>query len=330
MPLEALKFALRDLHIPSAQESFPIDINNKGTVLLSTRTVGPEKIIQGGPKKGETIRDSFYDIYIVERNEDPKIIDPSILSSAQAINDNGLVLGEHWTHSDNGAAICSIRIFNSQKGIVWEIGKFSHSCVDGSFLNSSFRALTCIDLNEKGQVIGIEMTAIDKMKAFLWDQQQGFTYFDDFLPIRINNEGLILGHYLKGRGKNHYALSIMYTDTGQVLTIDRTGSINSINEFLDFNDKGQLCGSRIHGDKERGFLWDSHLKFRDLDQFFPRIINNTGQMVGTKVGYPLALWSNGKIIELPEIDEFSHIVINDKCEILGKSKEGHVLLLTPK
>lgn len=152
-----------------------------------------------------------------------------------------------------------------------------------------------------------------------WERAEGTMCFGSRLTCIVS----------KTVKKKYYDLSIMYIGTGQVVTIDKT---DSFDEFLDFNDKGQLCCNRIHGENERSFLWDTHRKFRDLDRFSPRIINNSGQMIRmrTKEGYPLALWCNGEIIELPEFDKFFHISINDKCEILGKSKEGHALLLTPK
>lgn len=284
---QEIQFTIKDLNVPFSDESEPVAMNNEGTIL---------------------IRDSQY-IYLIESNGTVQKIDPTILSFADAINNNGIVLGGCVTNSGKDS-FYSIRLFDSHTGEVCEICNFN--CEEDE-------ELSCHDLNDKGQVVGMKW-GLKKDHGFLWDKEHGFTDLGKFNPWFINNEGLMLG-----TNKGSTLLQLMDIHSKKLQTIGKTNF-----KFFDLNDKGEVCGTQLKKGKEIGYVWETAKKFKYLNNFLPTVINNNGDMVGIyekKGRRSVAFWSQGKIQLLPKINPEFGIFLNDRSEILGQTEEGHSILL---
>lgn len=148
------------------------------------------------------------------------------------------------------------------------------------------------DINEAGQIVGNVDLADDSTRAFLWQDENGFTDLGTL-------DGP--GHYV-----HTYAEAI--------------------------NDRGQIVGftNEIDYGKDRAFLWQNG-EMTDLgtlggDRARAQGINNAGQVVGWSylpgVGSRAFLWENGTMTDLGALgsDAVSEAVaINDAGQVVGWS-----------
>ena len=128
-----------------------------------------------------------------------------------------------------------------------------------------------VDMNERGQVIGVSTTASGAQRAFLW--QGG----------KMSDLGML--------GKP---------------SADSLRQRIPESEGVAINDRGQVVGtSWTAGGARHAFLWEQG-RMRDLGalgggQSSAEAINNAGQVVGssrTRDDPHVFLWQNGKMIDL--------------------------------
>jgi probable HAF family extracellular repeat protein len=107
---------------------------------------------------------------------------------------------------------------------------------------------------------------------------------------------------------------------GRYSTVD-LGTLGGSESFsIAMNDRGDVVGrSDLADGSNHGFLWHRGV-MRDLGLFFPRKINNHGQIIGTRAGAPGGwMWKAGTFTPLSgrHGSVSNPIALNDRGEVVG-------------
>jgi probable HAF family extracellular repeat protein len=226
---------------------------------------------------------------------------------AQAINDNGVVVGTG--DEGDGPTDRALLWSPAPNGYTLEINDFGG--VESYFL----------DINNSNQIAGRHIYAPDLERAITW-QNGTLTYLadgsgDESTARGLNNLGQLVGQIdgdgaIDGKTVNNAALWQKDTQGNYVLTnLGTFGAEQSV--ARDINDKGQIIGWTINGSEDtltnNAFLIDNG-NFVDIGGFGGSItqamdINKRGQVVGYSQdanGVDLAyLWSKGKLHNLNDL-----------------------------
>jgi probable HAF family extracellular repeat protein len=213
---------------------------------------------------------------------------PGRSSLPLAINKHGQVVGFSYTSDGFPHAV----LWNDNAGIT-DLGTLGGPA---SFAGS---------INDRGQVAGFSRIASGKWNAFFWDPNTGIK---DLGPtsltthptpdhIHLNNRGFVVGRF---GSTNDQMLISTWSETEGVRPMPPMKGIdahpialNDANQFLLHIRSASLkLGSHWLFHHVEEYLWDPNEAFvpfkknlgrRDVSTFFPRDINNKGQIVGQVV-----------------------------------------------
>ena len=254
---------------------------------------------------------------------------PNATTSGGAMNERGEIIGAVLVNRDDSF---SFHAFHWYRGKMSDLGCGQRTRTQCHNISSRAYAL-----NEHGQsvgwwAIGTEATTT-RRQATLW--HKGTTRFLGTLPGRgsseatgINERGEIIGtSYVLGKHdtfveQRHEQAFIWKNGTMRALLLpsDDTSWVHAI------NDRSQAIGTSCAESLEhpaffvcRGFLWDNGT-MRDLRRFFPQVINNRGQMLGSD--HPdhnvlEFLRDGGQITKVEELGLRHATDINDRGDIVG-------------
>jgi uncharacterized membrane protein len=193
----------------------------------------------------------------------------SYLTSANAINDGGVVAGAY-----------TLYVFGSQQGFVWNKGKFTNLTYPGSILTAA------TGINAQGFVVGSYQDSQGIFHGFLYS---GGHYSSIDYPgaqstqaTQINKLGAIVGSYTDSSGAAHGFIK----QSGQYTVIDYPGAANTSPSGV--NDYGVVVGAYYNSDFSQwtGFAWKNG-DFRSISnpadptQTTVNGINSTGVLVGS-------------------------------------------------
>jgi probable HAF family extracellular repeat protein len=156
-------------------------------------------------------------------------------------------------------------------------------------------SMTAAAINDRGTVVG---TAADfetgESLAFVWTIRRGARSLDtslggvDSAAADINRFGQIAGTSATASGAFH----AFFRDVdGAVLDLGAFSDGRGFSSAIAMNDRGQVVGTRVDGDREDAFVWDGRHGMQSLvpdsgPEFFPfpSDINNRGEVVGAVLG----------------------------------------------
>lgn len=113
-------------------------------------------------------------------------------------------------------------------------------------------------LNDHDQLIGVMVDqASQGLKGFLWDSTNGMTYFNEFIPLAINNKGNVLGYQMEDSKKIPCVWQKgKFFNLNQELNLsyDFNHGWISVTSLYAINDLGQIVGEGFNGDSKHAFL----------------------------------------------------------------------------
>lgn len=214
---------------------------------------------------------------------------------------------------------------------------------------SDFASGHAVDINEAGQVVGNVTFGDDSTRAFLWEEEDGFTdlgtldgpgHYVHTYAEAINDQGKIAGFTNElDNGKDR---AVLWED-GEVIDLGTLGGDRARAQGI--NNRGQVVGwSYLPGVGSRAFLWENGT-MTDLGALGPDAvseavaINDAGQVVGWSFGPDrydahAVLWQDGQIIDLGTLNprsgqESEHMrdgsratAINASGQIVGTAATG--------
>lgn len=236
-------------------------------------------------------------------------------TSARAMNDHGVVVGDSWVTG------------REYHAFVWQDGQLTDIGTSGE--NS-----TALDINNQGQVIGYRYPPDEESKVFIW--QDGVMQdlpLDDASVRDINDHGQIVGS-IANEGRR---MPYVYDITTDTLTL-----LGSQGYAEGINNNGQIVGSRLVEGYSRATLW-SDGETIDLGTVsgYPHSvatqINNNGNIIGwladeynwTQRAF---YWHNGVMQEIGPGDLGTWNVpngINDHDQVFGSHYEADGDYVTP-
>jgi len=252
--------------------SEPLRINNAGRVTAALRDPNGD-----------------FRAFIWDPPEDKKILAalPGKSSLPLGLNNQGQVVGFSYTSDGFPHAV----LWNGDAGIT-DLGTLGGpASIAGS-------------INDSGQVAGFSQTGSGQWHAFFWDPNAGIK---DLGPtsltppvlgyIHLNNKGFVVGRF---GSTNDQMLISTWSETEGVRPMPPMKGIdahpialNDANQFLLHIRSASLkLGSHWLFHHVEEYLWDPNEAFvpfkknlgrRDVSTFFPRDINNKGQIVGQVV-----------------------------------------------
>lgn len=335
-------FSVTDLNIaPKAVSSSILGFNDQGVVVLETVTPKPGRKtifnLDNDGYRSDYGPGNSIDTYVVNEQGCATKIDSNILSSVIAINNKNIILGNIWINSINKGTFL---LLDLQTNNIREVANFA---IIDSPTGQPHYSLECLDFNDKSQIIGVAVKGLkDDNLGFLWDPEEGFTYFDKLIPIAINNQGMILGKQPVGGCPGYFSIVIANQKGEKLYEIDQENDA-TIFVSLMLNDSGQVAGikGKMGSNDEyvtSGFLWEAESGYKYLSKFFPLAINNQGQMIVAinkkRESNNLALICQEKKFILPIITNniLTKCAINNNGQIVGigdAANSFHPLLLTP-
>ena len=254
---------------------------------------------------------------------------PNATVSGGAMNERGEIIGAVLVNRDDSF---SFHAFSWYRGKMRDLGCGQRTRTQCRDISSRAYAL-----NERGQSVGWWATGTEatttRRRAALW--HEGTTRFLGTLPGRgsseatgINERGEIIGtsYVLDNRHgfveQRREQAFIWKNGTMRALLLPG----DDISWVHAINDRSQAIGTSCAESSEhpaffvcRGFLWDNGT-MRDLRRFFPQVINNRGQMLGSDDpahNVLQFLWDGGRITKVEELGLRHATDINDSGDIVG-------------
>lgn len=174
------------------------------------------------------------DRFAIWQNGIFKEIDPTIISNAYEMNNQGLLLARKWIKKEN-VNVPILVLYDPTKGTIIEITKD---------VNIFWRKL-----NDRGEVI-----LAQEKKGFLWDSEKGLIELEDFAPVAFNNCNQIVGFQIS-EAQNKKFVPLLWTPS----------AVTSLTPFIEstwieattingINDNGYIIGEGLFDDKTHAFI----------------------------------------------------------------------------
>ncbi len=301
---QMLDYTIIELGTLGGPESMAADINNSGQIIGSST-------ISEGLQPTAFLWEAGAIV--------PLTVTSGLTTSAQSINDTGLIVG---------SAVTELEALTKQWPVIWAGDTFT------KLATISDTQGTAQGVNNLGLIAGNTITDSNN-HLLLWQNET----LSNSVPIvgglgwvsGLNANDQIAGYLVDLQGDSN---AFLWT-TGVFTDLGTLGGSNSI--ALDLNDIGQIVGSSTITDDiaAHAFLWEDGL-MSDLGGFGDVItetsrangINNLGTVVGQAlVGaeYHAVLWRDGQIYDLNDLllpDSVWEVLqsaesINDKGWIVG-------------
>lgn len=174
-----------------------------------------------------------------------KEIDPSILSIAYTMNNEGLILGRRWVKTETGNLPMLI-LYDLNRGVATEIMRDIN--------------LAMQNLNDRGQVITIQILKEGKtVKGLLWDPQEGLTELEDFAPVTFNNHNQMIGLQISEMNNDKFVW--LFWNNGEKINLNEKTGVgstkslwNQISSIEKMNDRGYAIGQGDFDGKKHAFI----------------------------------------------------------------------------
>ncbi|HEU5156047.1 MAG TPA: hypothetical protein VFU43_03560 [Streptosporangiaceae bacterium] len=169
-------------------------------------------------------------------------------------------------------------------------------------------------INDRGEVAGASAIALNDntYHGFLW-RNGAMIDLGLFDPVDINNKGQIIGRL----GDEYHAY---LWDAGTLTDLGTLGGLFS--SAVAINDRGEVVGMSDTADgQEAAFLWSKgHMRRLPLNAVTD--INNRGQVTGSRPhgeGYHAAVWYRGRVTDLGAgpFDRGGATGINERGWVIG-------------
>jgi probable HAF family extracellular repeat protein len=209
------------IEVPDASRSFALRINARGQIL------GDYEDGRGGCHG-----------YLLEKGRVTGIDFPGKPTQALGLNDRGQVVG----------GIVDVDAGRRIRGFLLDKGVYTPIDFPGAL------ATNALDINARGQIVGIYSNAVGTSNGYLRDHNGDYTPIDPpgatlTFPFGINNRGHVVGFYLDANQVRH---GFLFKD-GSFTTIDHP--LPAADTLAhDLNDRGQIVGlyERVAGQAVEG------------------------------------------------------------------------------
>ena len=273
-------------------------------------------------------------IFVWDEEKKLKTAKPD-LSTSPIINNNGLVFGSWITSIRNGG-----NELNQESVYQWKNpfdSKVFLNFVNLGYpkgrenaLGSGFKRHVVWDANDQNQILimnqdGFKTTLGSSDLIKKPHEECGFIIwiYDNGSFIKINNDQFMVGLRINN---NSQVLGCQYTETSndvgtkatrhtKAAVYDLNSKTTYIFQFpsyslgVDINDKGQVAGVFYNQVENalQGFLGDPASDLLVFEDFYPKALNNNGQITGTfmkgeRKNKP-ALWDNGVLLHIADITD---------------------------
>jgi probable HAF family extracellular repeat protein len=235
---------------------------------------------------------------------------------ANSINNQGQVVGSSWTAGTDG---------NVQHAFLWQAssGMRDLGTLPGGYTSQA------LDINDKGQVVGVSDTASHRSHAFLWQASTGMQDLGTLLPSDLGSNAMAINEQGQAVGTGETAAGLAYAFLWQASTgMQDLGTLPGDLESgaIGINNQGQVTGwSRQQPSNSRDFLWQASTGMQNLTVLaspafvvtYP-VINDSGQIADGRW-----LWQAGKgVVDigiLPSYQGSAANAINDRGQVVGES-----------
>lgn len=220
--------------------SFAKDINNNGVV------------VGYSPPNNDRERASIWDATNGMQYLDVSV---GVMSRAESINDNGIVVGNYSTITDG----------------IWQRHAFSWDSDNGmqnlnTIIDSDSKAF---DINNNGQIVGLVDTEIGNPHATMWDSTGGLLDLgtlgngDFSWALGINDNGQVVGGSTDKNNNNADIKAYMWDSVNGMQDLGTPFGYGS--QAYGINNNGAIVGNYDDGVAiASAFLWDESNGFQDL------------------------------------------------------------------